>query len=159
MQDKFNLYRATIDGFSSHEFHSKCDDKANTVAIIKTNTDCVFGGFVSEAWESPHEHLADEKAFIFSLRRNGITKNDKFIVNNPNAALSCNPAYGPTFGAYDIYVCDQSNINHGGYNDFGKSYQLPEGYVCGEEKTRNFFAGNFNQWLTLEIEVYQLKDY
>ena len=74
------LYRATRDGFTVDEFHSKCDGKANTITIIKNNLDFVFGGFCAEQWTSEFCWVVDPKAYLFSLRRNGVSKNDKFMV-------------------------------------------------------------------------------
>jgi hypothetical protein len=34
---KSKIYRATRDGFSNDEFHSKCDNKPNLVSIIINN--------------------------------------------------------------------------------------------------------------------------
>jgi hypothetical protein len=39
----------------------------------------------------------------------------------------------------------------------GYHYQLPEGTTAGSAEARNFLAGNHNQWLTTEIEVYQIQ--
>ena len=41
------LYRATRDGFTASAFHEKCDGKENTITIIKTNGNYVFGGHTS----------------------------------------------------------------------------------------------------------------
>jgi hypothetical protein len=38
------LYKATRDGFEPSSFHEKCDGKENTIAIIETNGNYVFGG-------------------------------------------------------------------------------------------------------------------
>ena len=76
------IYRASRDGFTSQEFHSKCDNKENTITIIKNNLDYVFGGFIRKGWNSNAKWVNDENAFIFSLRRNGISNNEKFAVKN-----------------------------------------------------------------------------
>ena len=39
------LYQATRDGFSAKAFHQKCDGYQNTLTIIKTNGNYVFGGY------------------------------------------------------------------------------------------------------------------
>jgi hypothetical protein len=46
------LYRATRDGFTASAFHEKCDGKENTITIIKTNGNYVFGGYTSAKWNS-----------------------------------------------------------------------------------------------------------
>ncbi len=47
------LYRASVDGGANTVFHSKCDNKANTITIIKMyRSDYVFGGYLSIPWSS-----------------------------------------------------------------------------------------------------------
>ena len=81
------LYRATRDGFTSQAFHSKCDNKANTVTIIKNNLNYVFGGYTSATWNGTSKWINDPNAFIFSLRRNGNSTNEKFMVKKPRCAI------------------------------------------------------------------------
>ena len=146
------LYRATRDGFYCEAFHSKCDGKRNTITIIKNNLNYVFGGLASHALHS--SKYSDPDAFLFSLRRAGVSFKDKFKIKNAlfqfSGAVSSN---GPTFGlCYDIFICNQSNTKIGNYCDFGYSYiyNLPDGYA------EDFLAGNYDQWTTTEIEVYQI---
>ena len=150
------LYRATRDGFTTQAFHSKCDGKSNTITIIKNNLNYVFGGYASPAWTSSGMYRNDPNAFIFSLRRDGDSFKDKFTVKKTESAIIGYLRYGPTFGAgHDIYICNQSNTTVGSYCDFGDSYDLPNGYTYGGN-AQSFLAGNFNQWTTTEIEVYQI---
>ena len=92
------MYRATQDGFTANEFHSKCDGESKTITIIKTNTNYVFGGYTSSAWNSEGDYIFDSNAFIFSLRRNGVSKCEKFMVKNPDKAIIGHRHYGPIFG-------------------------------------------------------------
>jgi hypothetical protein len=97
------LYRATKDGFTGEAFHSKCDDIGTTITIIKKNFNYVFGGYASSAWNSLGYYINDPNAFLFSLRRAGVSFKDKFTVKQAH--------YGPTFGSgsgHDICICNQS---------------------------------------------------
>ncbi len=149
------LYRATRDGFTSQSFHSKCDGKENTITIIKSHLNYVFGGYASSAWHSSGRYINDQNAILFSLRRAGVSFKDKFTVKVAKHALCGNSSYGPTFGHWDIYICNQSNTNFGNYSNFGSSYNLPVGYTKGGN-AKDFLAGNYDQWTTTEIEVYQI---
>ncbi len=149
------LYRATRDGFSSQAFHLKCDGKGNTITIIKNNLNYVFGGYASSAWNSSGSYITDPNAFLFSLRRDGVSFKDKFTVKVARGALIGNTRYGPIFGGDDIYICNQSNTNFGSFSNFGNSYNLPNGYTYGGN-AKDFLAGNYNKWTTTEIEVYQI---
>ena len=153
------LYRATRDGFTHSAFHSRCDGKANTITIIKNNLNYVFGGYASRAWHSKGEWIEDGNAFIFSLRRNGTSTNEKYKVTNPQYAY-----FGYTSSSYrlfgfgfDIVVEPNSNTETGSWTYFGACYQLPEGYTFRSESAKNYLAGNYDKWLTTEIEVFQLE--
>jgi hypothetical protein len=64
------LYRATMDGFGSRDFHSRCYGHSNTLTILKAKqSSYIFGGFTSVSWESPtnKKFKSDTSAFIFSL--------------------------------------------------------------------------------------------
>ena len=73
------LYRATRDGFAASSFHSRCDGRDNTVTIIKTNSNYVFGAYTAAQWSSSNGYVSDSTAFIFSLRRNGVSNSEKFV--------------------------------------------------------------------------------
>ncbi len=147
------LYRATRDGFSAQAFHSKCDDKVNTITIIKNNLNYVFGGYASSAWKSSRgsTFVSDNNAFVFSLRRNGESKNEKFMINNSTYALQMNTSYGPIFGCCDIIVENNSNVVADSQSNFGYSYKKPD----GSEITNCYLVGH-QGYLTVDIEVYQI---
>jgi hypothetical protein len=107
------MYRATRDGFTCQSFHLKCDGKRNTITIIKSNLNNVFGGYASSAWNSSGTWINDPNAFLFSLRRARVSFKDKFTVKQAQYALQGNSGYGPIFGGHDIHICNQSNTNMG----------------------------------------------
>ena len=151
------LYRATTDGFASTFFHSKCDGKANTVSIVKTNSNFVFGGYTAAMWSNPGSTIfsTDSTAFIFSLRRNGISNSEKFNVKDTSKAILSQNNHGPSFGEgnSDIYI-NASGL--GGHTNFGHSYHLPSGYTYEESNTKSYLAGSYNGWTIAEIEVFQI---
>ena len=137
-------------------FHSRCDGKTKTITIIKNNLNYVFGGYGSEPWNSSGEHIYDPNAFLFSLRRDGKSFNDKFTIKSCEHALAGVSYYGPTFGSgYDINICDYSNISKGSYSNFGCSYNIPVGYTY-HGNAQSFLAGSYYNWTTTEIEVYRI---
>ena len=111
------LYRASRDGFGAQDFHSKCDDYARTLTIIKTSDLHVFGGWTSASWASKGMWKTDETAFLFSY----INKtNEKMIIKctQPQYAIYCNAIYGPTFGGgHSMYISDQSITNSQDHHD------------------------------------------
>ena len=49
---KWNLiYRATQDGFEARDFHSKCDNKSDTLIVIKSTNGNIFGGYTVRNWK------------------------------------------------------------------------------------------------------------
>jgi hypothetical protein len=64
-----------------------------------------------------------------------------------------NSGYGPIFaGGHDLCIFNNPQVNQS-YSNFGKTYQLPPGYVYGSEPANNLLAGQY-QFLTTEIEVF-----
>jgi hypothetical protein len=153
------LYRGTRDGFTAKAFHEKCDGKANTVTIIKTDGNYVFGGYTSAKWHSDDKYINDPNAFIFSLRRNGISISQKFMITQPQTAIAGTSFHGPYFGGSnkkggDILIYDGSDINTGSFTKLCTSYECPSGFSVNDDL--KYLAGSFDKWLTTEIEVYQI---
>jgi hypothetical protein len=44
------IYKGTIDGFQAQDFHYKCDFVTNTLTLIETSNNRVFGGYTSRNW-------------------------------------------------------------------------------------------------------------
>ena len=42
-------YHAKSDGFTAHDFHSRCDNKGPTVTLVQVR-EFVFGGFLDHNW-------------------------------------------------------------------------------------------------------------
>ena len=61
------LYRATRDGDSYKDFHSKCNDAPN-ISFIKTNDGKIIGGYTTIPWKCESiSYISDKDAFIFSM--------------------------------------------------------------------------------------------
>ena len=62
------LYRATRDGDSYYDFHSKCDDFAPNISLIKLDNGKIIGGYTTVGWKvEDNAYISDKDAFIFSL--------------------------------------------------------------------------------------------
>ena len=153
------LYRGSRDGFTAKAFHSKCNGKANTVTIIQTSNNYVFGGYTAAPWKSDGSYGNDPTAFIFSLRKNGILNYSKFMISDPSTAIWNNPETGPVFGSFidtnlsDIFVGLDSKYWNAA--DFGSSYNTGSIGPHSSE-AQNFLAGELTLWTLSEIEVYQI---
>lgn len=147
------VYRATANGFGSLDFHTKCDGLPNTLTIIKSTNDNIFGGYTERAWSSNDEYLRDENAFIFSLRNKDMNPFRTWSSEESAEAICCHPSYGPTFGySGDLFISTNSNINSNSYTDFGCSFKHGS-YLTGSVEAATILAGSFNFQIT-EIEVF-----
>ena len=145
------IYQATRDGFAASTFHSKCDNKPNTLSVIRSSNGNVFGGYTEESW-SGIRYKIDLSAFIFSL----INKQNKPLkMKCPECqnTIYCHIGYGPTFGGgHDFHISDNSNTNTNSYSNLGHSYSHPD-YAAGSNEAKSFLAGS-NNFQVSEIEVY-----
>lgn len=46
------LYRGSRDNFKARTFHEKCDNKGETLVIVKSDHDHIFGGYTEINWDS-----------------------------------------------------------------------------------------------------------
>jgi hypothetical protein len=152
VRQKLNLiYRASQDGFETVNFHSKCDNKPNTLIIIKSTNGNVFGGYTEKTWNHAGFYKADQNSFIFSL----INKPNKPIKMkwSQNYGICCNISYGPTFGGgFDLKIADKSNTNTSSYSNLCHSYTHPD-YAYGSNEAKSFLASSYNFQVS-DIEVY-----
>ena len=73
------------------DFHKKCDNISNTLMLIKTNKNFVFGGFTQTGWKNDRgSDIYDDKAFCFSLNLKKI-----YNIKNPKNALHCQVVHMP----------------------------------------------------------------
>jgi hypothetical protein len=159
-EQKWNLiYRASRNGFEASSFHSKCDNKPNTLVIIKSENGNVFGGYTEQSWfsigsENKSLNKSDPNSFIFSF----INKDNKSIKikGSENNGISCNINAGPIFGHIsgkrDIRIFNNSNINATSYSNLGHYYIHPD-YASESNEAKLFSAGSY-KFLVSEIEVY-----
>jgi vacuolar-type H+-ATPase subunit H len=153
VDQKWNLiYRASQDGFEASQFHAKCDDKSNTLFIIKSTNGNVFGGYTEQTWNDISDLKADPYSYIFSLV-NKFNKPIKLKCSTYDNSIYCHSCYGPTFGCkHDLHIADKSNTNTYSCSNLGESYAHPD-YAYGSKEAKSFLAGSYN-FQVLEIEVY-----
>ena len=124
------LFCSDLDGDNILTYHNKCDKIPNTLTIIKTKDNFIFGGFTTNFFESsPYIWKEDENSFIFS-----INLKKKFYPKDKKKAILSVKYMGPTFGdGYDVYLHDKFlseeqkyyNIKDNTYNL--KKYELTNG--------------------------------
>ena len=72
LRDKYKwklIFRSSKDGFTGTQFHAKCDHKKQTVCIVQTDTNNVFGGYMGIPWQpQTSSYGVDPSAFVFLIR-------------------------------------------------------------------------------------------
>ena len=159
------LYRASRDGFGASDFHSRCDNKSNTITLIKAENGNIFGGFIKENNETTAyndyfyrgqtNNQYNRNSFIFSLVNN---ENRLLLFDyNNNAIRNSGQSYGPIFGE-DIVIYNNSNMNNDSYSNLGTHYSHSEFNRNHRNlaKLQTFLAGSKN-FQVGEIEVFQIQ--
>ena len=132
------LYRATKDGDSASDFHSKCDKSKNTLTIVKTKKGLRFGGFTSATWEGSDIDKSDKNAFCFSL--------DKMKIYNciqGKKAIFASPYCGPAFENCIFQINDKC---------------FEEGGECSDDINNNFDNQEKQFEINNEEEKFQIED-
>ena len=127
------LIRGSKDGFTSNDFHNKCDNKNFTMAFIETTDGRRFGGFTEEVWDQSGWKKGP-RSFIFSLDNKEI-----YYLREGKNAIHCYTkgdsnflgfGEGHDFKLYDNcdknYICYDSSGNS--FNTNGKNYALAGKY-------------------------------
>ena len=156
------IYRASRDGFSAAVFHNH-SAVPNTVTVVKSNKNYVFGGYTSLLWNNSNGFYSDPTAFIFSLRRNGTINNVQLrsggTANDPTGEYSIRivSSWGANFGnGNDLYICDESFATANSYTNLCHSYDCPAGCTYGTTCSQSYLAGSYQGWYTDEIETFQM---
>lgn len=110
------LYKASRDGFSASQFHSKCDDKGPTIVVVRCTRGYIFGGYTQTSWSSVTGYIRSRSS-LFTLRNQHNYPPTMLPVNTAMSdAIYCSSTCGPTFGGgHDLHICDNSNARNNSY--------------------------------------------
>jgi hypothetical protein len=154
------LYRGSVHGFRSLNFHEHCDGKSCTLTIIQSHgedglKDRIFGGFTPLTWDSSAAYKEEQcptQSFLFNLTpgSGGPPRKYDLFAGKRGNAIYCHPAYGPTFGnAHDLYICDQCDIMKDSCTVCGSAY-------ASSAKDEDKFFHTAKNFRVKEIEVFQI---
>lgn len=145
------VYKGSRDTFAGSAFHSKCDNRKDTVVIIHTTQGKRFGGYTSCVWDSSSSYKTDstKTSFLFSLTTQNM---QRFCIKagGISSTIYCQNNYGPTFGAFDIYISNNSNTNSSNYCNFNQQYSNTDTNLTNVEIAGGYF------FQVTEVEVYQV---
>ena len=145
------LFRGTRDGFSRNDFYKKCNNKQDTICLIQSHQNNVFGGFTSLKWDESRNrgYQTDPAAFLYLIRSNKSNKDSEWkpkvypIQNGGINALEQGRGYYLAFG----------DCGYGFWME-GKRGRASEGQ-CGEFNiNENELNGNNVSFIIEQIEVF-----
>jgi hypothetical protein len=147
------LYRGSRDGFRAGDFHGRCDGRPNTVTLIRSANDCVFGGYTPLMWNSRNDYAPDPslKSFVFTIKNPHNVPARRFAQKSGDYAIRNYHGYGPGFGrACDFLVYDECQSSANNYSQLGTTYVNDTG-IPGDQ----VLTGSHN-FTVKEIEVFEV---
>ncbi len=126
----FNLiYRASRDGADAESYHSKCNGKINTIAVVQTDKGSKFGGFTETQIQDGNIGYKDPNSFIFSLNKMKIYEN----MNKNSNVIRHSKENGPLFeGGFAVFDGNFSEKNRN--------------YIFDKISSFNFFSDNEKEY-------------
>ena len=143
------IFKMSIQGYTSYDFHKYCDDAGPTLILIKTTKDKIFGGFTPLNWKEENEKGIkfdkNDETFIFSLN---LMKKFDMIDYRGKEAIKCwnkmGPVFSNDFGLFENLKKGESYANS--YSNFLTNNNLE--LTGGKGKTKEFE--------TKELEIYKV---
>merc|ERR1712113_630587 len=106
------------------EFYKKCDGKGANISIIKSENQCIFGGYTSKSWHNKDNWISDDCAWLYSLRnKKGNQKKFKIAKNRKKNALYGHSSFGPIYGNGDLEISNNYNVHSNSYTKLGECYE------------------------------------
>jgi len=148
------IYRGTRDGSYSNDFHNKCDNKGESIILIKNDKDNIFGGYTSYPWGKDEKYHSAPDSFLFTLTNIYNINPTKFPSKNDQKEVFHYSSYGPCFGGGHDLGIHNDFLNNGGWTGFPYTYED----ILG--KGRSIFTGKDNNNDTVfkvkEVEVFKV---
>ncbi|KAK8791007.1 hypothetical protein WA158_005638 [Blastocystis sp. Blastoise] len=106
--------------FSAAEFHKYCDNKGETIVLIKhighDNYINIFGGYTDQNWSSSYSSLPLSKEFLFTLTNEYDIPPTKYLHTGIGCAIGCCCSWGPVFGrGRDLFISDHCHKESSSY--------------------------------------------
>lgn len=152
------LFRASEHDFRVAAFHEKCDNKADTVVLVRTEFGKTIGGYSHQSWDSKSGWLTDEerRCFLFSL-----DLKEKYVPQSDKKLIHRHSNNGPLFGggSHDLYISDQCNNNRSSQAAFPSTYNRAGGdKLESNQANYSMFSGATDGYTfrVLQYEVFQV---
>ena len=152
------LYKISRDGCSAGAFHQQCDGQGPTVTVLYNTQKTIFGGYLSESWNSEDDYIDDPRAFLFRLQYNESYNPLKFPVKDSTYAGYGGGDKGPTFGEehapdFQTFTGTVTKLGNyfslnGNFNKIGNTYNL---------NGQNISSITNNSLQVTDLEVYKVE--
>lgn len=133
------IFKKSLHGDTTNDFHYYCDNKGKTVTIIETKDGYRFGGFKNDSWDK-NGWKKNTKDFVFSLNRKF-----KYSHCGEGDTTYGNIDYGPNFG----------NSSNPGEITFYKTLNYGRN-VNDKYKTNGELNMHKDYFETVELDVYKV---
>lgn len=166
------LNRGTRDGWRAEDFHRLCDSQGETLTVIKSPDDCLFGGYADQPWQRRDAPVKSSKAFLFTLtgeygssRMNLISKKARnhAIQHKVDGGLSFGGEHGlevyygengrgPGYVTFQVCTANRMHTHLWGQAGFSQvTYYLPS-----DKFGALVFPARKKVFTPVELEVYQV---
>ena len=144
------LFRASEDGWTPEDFHSRCDNKGATLSLFKIQDGDCIGGFTTAQWSSNDDdfgsNVSDSEAMLFNL-----TCQRYFPSIKDEAAIFQTGTMGPYFGYDELLIGAPFNGEEKcTSNPNSAGFQIPvdaEGVnMLTNQKNNRFTISEFEVW-------------
>jgi hypothetical protein len=181
------LYRASRDGWSSKDFHTRADARGETVTIVLSEFGAIAAGFAAQSWTPTNEFVVQDpsrRTFLATLRnfqniapcrmplRPAPASDSDSEAKASKYGATCHarhtlPCFGPAIAhpGMDLYLPQYCNSQTRARSDLGGAFEVPAspepiGFQMGFAFgliDYSSLLGGSYQFLVKELEVYGLK--
>lgn len=143
------LFDSKRDGDSASTFHEKCDNKKPTLIIIKSNTNNIFGGYVTSSWTPNNSSVNSPNSFLFSInqRQKYFASSQENSIINGGTNNNQKDSMMFQIGCCDIRMRHNFTVNNQNSTNCDKFSVYP----------KNILNGGNNDFTVSNLEVYEIK--
>lgn len=140
------LYRASRDRDLGKIFKEKCKNSRETLVLVKSEENQIFGGYTSQIWNNSGLEYDDSKAFCFSINKKKIYKKKPF-----KNAIICDKDSGPIF-------CNMFKISNKFFTNKQKSQAFDKKSSNYNNQEEDYEINGGKQSFTVyELEAFRIR--
>ena len=141
------LYKASIDGEAASVFHSLCDERGESITVVKVLNGSKCGGFTPLSWKTEGCWQKDPSLRSFVCNLDNKTKFN--LRDNYNHALDFHNNKLSCFGGYTLQLTDKNLSNKNGICQ-ACDYQI--------QSPTDLIGINENNFQAVDIEIFLVKE-